>query len=1368
MATYNILFNPVLDDESDVQRELRTYANNFPIDDTTNITYHPIPGKDGRDFIKYNYETDLFEKARIEKFLRDEKDYIDQSDFGAREDNILERITVMEEYLPQTYQDRTKLVFKQLTGENHIRTRVNNHNNCMITLSKYNGPNKMIFDTVICSDFVRNNERVSLYFGHKFSDFIPIVHTGDQSGDNNALLQSMKVDKPASSTKFNVDQLSGVVYFHAYKGYKFRQITYCEPNICIVDDNPDTGMVTMYVYHFNMAPAIVGDSKKAAVARFKYNPAEDYIDWVIPTQPVYFDDNHSVGFGLHYDTKCIAPSTFIEPQPHSEPMVGNINQQPPEVHHRDYYDNEGDVPMVDASQERLPEEFMEVTDADVVTLTENDSIVIAQESILNTVDENGKRLGDIRTAQFVEKYMRDDRVKLAATFHRNISVVNENANNRCSRYVNAKMSLPIGGFSPVSGILPILQLCEPPRDGRGCRRILNALRTTYEDGAPTVIVFVSDEYLSGNIPKIHYKLNAIYVVVCKRDRTDEKVENVLADVDTSMAIALQGPVSVTLAYYNDKFYFIRGVWNLQFGDHVSADLRGAFPIRAPLHVSTKEAGLIFSPINGRVVCQWSATDASMFLNTIYHYAAQPNTMIRDTLKFMLSQLEAVIHPDELLKLQETCLDNLEKMNRSKLTKGRVWSKLASDDVLRTYISTNPLDDRTASEEYNRLWLNAYIYDILGTDSFNATSAQIQICNNAHTILKKIERTDCIYEYIFEILETIVPVKGSYGKRSRSARKALRSRNIDQNVEAVKNATSDTIIDFFDEKCSEEGILIFALDLNTLKSNLEAGSNEDTNQSVFRESILYHGQGVGNMQAGYFDSCFPGSDLSFEYGRETLFSAPILDEFIPVFSSIYTIRNYDWRKTVPNGPADVARILFRKTVKRLLNEMGIEAEANSGIVGRACLMILSSLITKLSDMCTLKSDPNCTSTKRLKAVYGLYLSFMASGKEIAFVQSYRLLTEEDPYFTLRDFIHERNWISTMTYSAEKLQIPALGFTTKVTNYALNYIREIKIKEEEPRYTKEERRQVAKSDMYQRAKHDNEARLPIVLHILGYEFGLKDRLLFGREDAKSKMAKAKRGTLEYGPDDVAEIPEPELARLEEEADRLLGLRRKDVGPDLVRKVDKEYVETRSTDYPDQEFCERLKELYDRGLEVNKDLSEKSHLFGYIAKFLGCDDDSVEKSKAWCQVASVAFDTYIKKSNVLLSEWIDMVARYKEQKRSPKDRRDYFKMLRNLRGAMLRTALLFRNPFYENYCTFIFKPILRDLITCDSSNTYNKVIEKHLHRVYTTHEHFKSETMGKISERKIVIEAPIQNRIQNPNVKTLSDFLIKNCNMKRNQIK
>ena len=375
---------------------------------------------------------------------------------------------------------------------------------------------------------------------------------------------------------------SGCIFIHAYNKMALKDILDSEPYICIVDNSYN--FTTVNILNLNLSDL---DSNKVAVARFEVDMRGRRIKWYIPDVPIEFKDNdHVSGSSKSYPSQCISPQDF---------KISNL--------YRFTYSN-----------------------LDVLQLTRFDKILITQKSVLNNVPN----------VLFLSEYIS---TPLKYTFHRDVQHIDQYSQN--SEYVDPRLALPIGGLSILSGNNSILKLCKSPIDDKACQALLHYLKSEYTK-TPTVIVTVSDQYLHGNTPHMHSKLNGIFIVVYSGSGND--IKKILKEMNTGMAEVLQGPISVTLACIDNQLYFMRGVWNLKFGDLVNFDLQ--FSLQSPLYVPVRSPQPLY--LYEKIIGYWPPLQDGYesFLENVAQKCSN-----REQIQFILGQLETIIEPHEFVNLK---------------------------------------------------------------------------------------------------------------------------------------------------------------------------------------------------------------------------------------------------------------------------------------------------------------------------------------------------------------------------------------------------------------------------------------------------------------------------------------------------------------------------------------------------------------------------------------------------------------------------------------------------------------------------------------------------------------------------------------------
>ena len=1204
------------------------------------------PSNQPEQYITYKSDTNEFGVQRIPA-EENVLNYIDTSNYGEREDRIRERMKLMKQNLPSSYIDKEKVVYTEIEPGCHFMTRFVPNEPCMIVLSNHEGA-AIYFDTVIALD------TTEVYcYSNRSSPGGVITHSGDIMEGLKTLMQHMKI----CDVKGDKERVSGCIFFHAYNLMYFRKIKQTEPNICIVDNG--SNLKTMNILHFNLADSYVGDNQKAAVARFEVDLKNNLIEWYIPDKPVYFQDTDVVSSNpFSYSPSCISPPPpprdIRPPAPHPPPTIRKRRITP---------------------------------------LTGSDKILITQESVLN----------DSANVSFLNTFISTPH---KYTFHNAMEYIKGGQYHQNRETVDARFALPIGGLSVLSGHQSILHLSRPPRDEEACQTLLYHLQAEYRE-TPTVIVVVSDQCLHGNTPHMHSKLNGIFIVMYSGKGND--IKKILNEMNTSMAATLQGPISVTLACVNNHLYFMRGVWNLQFGDRVEFE-NLKFSLCNSLFIPVVEKQPIY--LYKSVIGYWPPRQYEEFLIDI-------NTKCRcekQEIKFILGQIEAIIQPDEFVKLKNAGLKLAEEESKAKgaMVKDAL-RVLSGDDAFKNTLTPPPAAE--LEKKFSNSWLNWYIFEcVFKTNFFAATEEQRQFCKDAHRILKEAANTIKPFEIIYNVLEEILPTRGCYGKRNRGLDKALHVKRIDQNVQAVMDSSDQEIQTFIEENCTQEGIVAFAINFTNLRKKLAGKLDESryepqTYLSVFEESSLYKKQVVGIVESDQVEIFMQSKDLSLQYGNIFQFYIPILDDSIKAMENM---NSYDWRASVDGGSFDKCRILLRHTVSKMLKEkLGMSHEdtlPSSGKVGTVCLWILSSLIEKLSDLCTNQSQVTDSPVKRLRAVQGLFLSFLASGSNGPLSPCYKLFGGAANHdIRIPEFIKSQEWIYTMLYSLPKSKC-VVDVESVVVNYAKRmWLQYLEI-EENTRDTKGLRDEELNT-------WEKRGLLPMVLHILSYD--IEPNRLRDENEKCSRVASRADALRNY----KRLVGGPRQIPYKIDTDLLVDIetRMKDnFTENILTKQKRQYRNPLTTHHIDRH---ELIKLYNAAMDVSFKYTTRSTLFNRLDRYL-------DSGKNWSEVAMVAFDNFNRKSNILLDEWIDLVLFDNEKGRKTLD--EY----RCMRSKMFETALKFMNP-YANSSNFIFMPVLEKLLACKSIPDFKKVIAQFSVLVYTTHKHFGSynskETQSTCLERQ-----------------------------------
>ena len=158
------------------------------------------------------------------------------------------------------------------------------------------------------------------------------------------------------------------------------------------------------------------------------------------------------------------------------------------------------------------------------------------------------------------------------TFHRNASELDyvKDDDDDDDDKDNYKYSLPIAGGSIVSE-KPIVKVGKPIKKKETAKKFQHFLYRSKR----RAIVILADKLSMANMPKVSTKMDAIYIVIAlNEDRHSNKnIEEILNNVDNSLAITMQGSLSTIIVYLplsTQTFHYYRGVGeNKKFGEIVT-------------------------------------------------------------------------------------------------------------------------------------------------------------------------------------------------------------------------------------------------------------------------------------------------------------------------------------------------------------------------------------------------------------------------------------------------------------------------------------------------------------------------------------------------------------------------------------------------------------------------------------------------------------------------------------------------------------------------------------------------------------------------------------------------------------------------------
>ena len=160
----------------------------------------------------------------------------------------------------------------------------------------------------------------------------------------------------------------------------------------------------------------------------------------------------------------------------------------------------------------------------------------------------------------IQKILSKNKQKDIFVFHRNINICNDNddGNEDTSHDSNYKCSLPIAGGSIIAE-KPIVKMGKPIKKSETIKKFRKCLnKSKYRP-----IVILTDQSSTADTPKTYTKMDAIYIVIALNENNANynNIEEKLNNVDTSLALMMQGSLSTIIVYLpsTQKFYHYRGI-----------------------------------------------------------------------------------------------------------------------------------------------------------------------------------------------------------------------------------------------------------------------------------------------------------------------------------------------------------------------------------------------------------------------------------------------------------------------------------------------------------------------------------------------------------------------------------------------------------------------------------------------------------------------------------------------------------------------------------------------------------------------------------------------------------------------------------------
>ena len=1033
----NYIFNPFVTTKQSVEKYLKeTYENG----ENNNVRYiHPYS----------KYEQCCYDKTTKKLSWITLKNPIipssllAQNDYRKNEDSILARI--------ETYGlDILKLRNKNITiqpipdGQEVIECSLNIMDESfplLFVISEIYQGN--YFDLVIHEyNSIVDRQHHPLYFYKKSQceNGFPFKHSGDmRTGDN--LIQYLNKYSDCKMRQMNTDfhnsndYNSGIITAHAYNKKSFLDIIQCNPSICIVDYiNNDS--VNIYLKQFPLSEDFVNDNSICHLAKFTYIADKKKVIWTIPHQPEF--DNIKINVGgsnLCYDSGILK---FKE-------KIYMINQAKELLHNETITLRERTIAST-STMDDIDEERCNTLNE------ENFNILIIQKPLLKS-EKFGNLYNDILDNNNNNNNNYTINTKNIYTFQTSISSINDcDSNDDNDDDNDYAFTLPIAGGSVLhNGSLIKLGKPIKKQTAINFKRDLNN-----SNNRP--IVILCDQSPSTNIPQVKSKLNAVYILINFNEDCNTKnktVEEKLNDINASLPISMQGGLSTIFVYFpsNHNFYYYRGIINdynnnkLKFGHRVTlSDIlsEASTFLLSPLVVPSSSSVVPIYSIGGQqeLFCIERGDRVSNILDKINNLLRGRinNTFdeIVYNLKYILAQLEVNISSKELEDMIAIVAENLNKMNQ--MTKIQCLQLIIKnrENIFRCpslrqieqFISLLSKEDMNSY--YNTYWLLESMAKILDiTDRSVLFQKYSKMFQDITNIIKKFSSCSIYQNSLFELLNTCVSMRSSYGFRKRGLTQIIRQKKVNKNLESINNMKDYEMEEFLEKNCTNDGVILLKINKNKLLSFEEEeeeetyrrqtynwsndddddysnddddddDDNDDDNSNLSiinrREKTDFELQEMGEKikklttrlpnfdrvdkhMAPYLlkDNVF--NRLNFEWENKDFLIIPMLEPLIDIMKEPH---KYPWRDVKEGGSIEFARMMLRGSIYNLIPEnkrikYNIVNAGSEKITEILINILLSGIYTMADNRIDFSSsNENDGLIKQFRCLMGYVLSIMASG------------------------------------------------------------------------------------------------------------------------------------------------------------------------------------------------------------------------------------------------------------------------------------------------------------------------------------------------------------------------------------------------------
>ncbi|KAF4435133.1 hypothetical protein FACUT_7391 [Fusarium acutatum] len=531
------------------------------------------------------------------------------------------------------------------------------------------------------------------------------------------------------------------------------------------------------------------------------------------------------------------------------------------------------------------------------------------------------------------------------------------------------------------------------------------------------IAVVVDERMTDNARNLAsgLRVNTLFIVQIKtkeKHETEEQVSAVLSSVNINAVTALAGPQSLIVGNIGDKLYFYRGLANhkildttkLNFGADItnvitSNSVESLLAPKIPRLVNLSDANTIYLPYSARVVRPQDLSGIFEGLSI-----AEINTM-HDDITAAVPQLQTLLSQKDLQQLSKTLVDTLS---------AKIDKKMA------------PL-----RSEYI-----AFITANLRTDDQAILNKKNRMLGDIRKVNKEVQTA---LEPVITSLANMISVQTT-SKRTHDMKRLVRQAQIQNNVEATKSMTFESLTGLLEKHAEEMGVMLLNIETVPYKELLAKlkGTTIDAKPCCALDDRILHldgfdagiimeqsqSQHAGPLvsQAGPNHPILALPYLSQQRGVGSMLAWVCWDEFVNL-KSPYTVR---WMEKCNESHIAALRIMMRDTLSQAVASREYNFEAGSPEIGHLMSSLLMAAMSKLAAMRTsapvVLDTAEDTVTRLMRGLFGNLMTIAGSGvRPLSMVwQLFGLNPQYDVPATDADWVWYENVVELYPYTGWPLK------------------------------------------------------------------------------------------------------------------------------------------------------------------------------------------------------------------------------------------------------------------------------------------------------------------------------------------------------------